>query len=86
MKATRSLGPELSVPLYRISLHCVGLHCMCGLGDIEGYLMPEAASPVSESDSPHSDVETSQQCNIENLEEIYIVCHQVRCQSNETLN
>ena len=48
--------------------------------------MPEAASPVSESDSPHSDVETSQQCNIGNLEEIYIVCHQVRCQSNETLN
>ena len=43
-----------------ISLHCVGLHCMYTetVGDIEGYLMPGVASPVTDSDS-HSG--TSQQ-------------------------
>ena len=49
IKATRSLGPEggpeLSVPLYRISLHCVGLHCMCGLGRYRGLSDARSGKP-----------------------------------------
>ena len=38
-------GPELSVPLYRISLHCVGLHCMCGLGRYRGLSDARSGKP-----------------------------------------
>ena len=51
-----------------VCLHCCvfAILCvcivLCAVRDIEGYLMPGATSPVSdsESQSPHSEVDTSQ--------------------------
>ena len=72
-----ALRGVLNFQCHYIAFLCIVLVCIVCVdwGDIEGYLMPEAASPVSESDSPHSDVETSQQWQY--WEEIHFVCHQV---------